>query len=112
MFAPSYGAMCGVVVANPLIHTDYGSETLREYTALPNWGYSVYSTNVKMDTYITADCENPDAAFKLLMLMWSKEGSLRMRFGEYGVDWTDADPGTTSGYGLTAELKLLNPAPS
>ena len=42
------------------------------------------------------------------MAMNSKEGSYRQRYGEYGVDYTDADPGTTSFLGQPAEIKVLN----
>lgn len=46
----------------------------------------------KLDTFITKDCEDPDLAFEILMLMWSQEGSLRVRFGEPNVNWSEADP--------------------
>ena len=42
------------------------------------------------------------------MTMYSKESSYRQRYGEYGVDYTDADPGTTSFLGQPAEIKVLN----
>lgn len=108
MFAPASGAMCGVVVANPAIHVNYGSATLYQYAPLPNWGTSVYSSTIAMDTFISADCEHPEEAFELLMLMWSKEASLRMRFGEYGVNWVEPDPDAVSGYGIAAEIDLIS----
>ena len=39
--------------------------------------------------------------------LWSEEGSRRVRYGEYGVNWTDPDPGATSDLGLPATYKLL-----
>ena len=36
---------------------------------------------------ITADCENPDAAFLVLDYMCSEEVSITNRYGERGVDW-------------------------
>ena len=42
------------------------------------------------------------------MLMSSKEGAYRMRYGEKGVDWIDAAPGTKSFTGEAAEINVIN----
>ena len=59
-------------------------------------------------TYITADCENPLLAFKLLDFMCSQESFLRQRYGEYGVDWRYVDGGLGH-LGGEAKIELLNP---
>jgi len=59
-------------------------------------------------TYITADCENVELAFKLLDFMQSQESYLRQRWGEYGVDWEYVDGGLGH-LGGEAKINLLNP---
>lgn len=99
------GAFCGhpsVVFAN-------NSESNLAYEALPYWGYTtVYDQTNAYNTYITEDCEYPDAAWNLLMVMSSEEGSQRQRYGEKGVDWVEADPNTVSYIGRPATIKVLN----
>ena len=45
------------------------------------------------NTFITSDCENPDAAWRLLDAMADEEMSISMRRGEKGVDWEYVDEG-------------------
>ena len=59
-------------------------------------------------TYITADCDKPEVAFKLLDFMMGQESYLRQRFGEYGVDWEYVDGGLGH-LGGEAKINLLNP---
>ena len=44
-------------------------------------------TTTTMGAVITADCENPEAAFIVLDLMCSEEISISNRYGQRGVDW-------------------------
>ena len=98
----------GIWVAHPTVVLEYGNEAFYEYTALPNWGYCVMNSGVfRKDSFITTDCKNPDAAWEVYMAMCSAEGSNRQYYGEKGVDWVDADAGTTSYIGWDADIKFL-----
>ena len=110
LYTPSDGtAICGIFFGNLDAHTTYGSNVLYQYEPLKTWGCAVNSgVTVKAETVITEDCDDPDRAFMVLMKLWSLEGSLRVRYGEYGVNWTDADQGAKSAYGLDATYKLLS----
>ena len=97
------------------IFTD-GSDALRAYTPLkplkaetPKGGYAANYYDRIMTTYITADCERPDLAFKLLDFFCSSDAYLRQRYGEFGVDWVWAEPGRPGHRGGEAKIKLLNP---
>ena len=99
----------GIFAGHPSIVFQDGQESLYEYVALPGWGYSVRLDNpFQKRTFVSAETEHPDEAWNLLMTMCSEEGSLRMRYGEKGVDWDDADEGTTSFLGREAKIKVLN----
>lgn len=56
---------------------------------------------------ITASCEYPEVAFRVLDFMMSDEGGKITRYGEKGVNWDDADAGTNSYYGIPAMIKIL-----
>lgn len=49
-------------------------------------------------TVITKYCEDPKAAMLLLDFMWSEEASIRLRYGEKGVNWDYADAGSRGLY--------------
>jgi len=100
--------IAGIFAGHLTLHANCDSPVLEQYEPLPLWGNAVYNdNNCFMTTFITNNCENPDAAFELLMTLYTEEGSRRLRYGEYGVNWTDADPGAKSSMGLDAEYKLL-----
>lgn len=99
----------GVFCGHPTLALAINNENIYSYKALPYWGYATLNDlTAKLNTFITEDCEYPDAAWNLLMLMSSKEGSYRQRYGEKGVDWVDADEGAVSFLGQPAELKVIN----
>lgn len=99
------GMFCG----HPTLSFAVNNETAFSYESVPYWGYAtVYDQANMYNTFITEDCEYPDAAWKLLMTMASEEGSYRMRYGEKDVDWVEADPNTVSYLGLPATMKILN----
>ena len=107
---PSNGvAMCGIFSAHLTTNCAMGNEVMYEYEPLKSWGNVVrYDISCSVKTFITADCAFPDEAFALLMKLFSWEGSMRVRYGEYGVNWTDADPGSKSDMGLDAVYKLIS----
>lgn len=99
----------GIFVGHPTLVGDMSNDALHAYEALPYWGCAAMNDNqLYRKTYISTGCENPDAAWEILMLMCSKEGSYRMRYGNKGTDWVEADAGATSYLGLPAEIKVLN----
>ena len=108
--APTDGVnKVGIWLGHPSVVLTQGYENQYEYEALPLWGYAMKheSTYVKAVS-ITEDCDNVDAAWEVLMAMYTKDAAYRLRYGEYGVDWVEADEGTTSFLGLPAEIKVLN----
>ena len=102
-------AMCGIFCGHLTIHCTMGNEVMYEYVPMPLWGCAVEGDlSCSLKTFITTDCEYPDEAFALLMSLFSWEGSMRVRYGEYGANWTDADPGSKSDMGLDAVYKLIS----
>ena len=107
---PSNGtAIVGMFCGHLTLHTSKGNEVMYEYVPVQAWGNVVRGdiTCIK-ETFITESCDNPDKAFEVLMALFSYEGSMRVRYGEYGVNWTDPDPGAKSELGLDAAYKMLS----
>ena len=101
-------AIVGIFAGHLTIHADYNSPVMLQYEPLPLWSCAVFNDNrFGMNNFITSDCQNPDKAFEMMMLLWSEEGSRRVRYGEKGANWTDPDEGAVSDLGLPAEFKLL-----
>ena len=107
--------LCGVVCGHADTHFEVNNRSIFVYDPLPPFkdetgkgGYGpcgAYSRNYS--TYITADCEHPDLAFKLLDFMSSPEGSLWARWGEKGVNWDYSDGSVTGNLGGPAKIKLI-----
>ncbi len=72
-------------------------------------GYAPTVYTIPYTTYISTDCEHPVEAFKLLDFMNSPDAYLRMRWGEYGVDWVYSEGGKPGHRGGEAKIKVLNP---
>lgn len=101
--------VAGVVLGHASVAFVTDNDAIFSYEAMPYWGYAYVSDQLfKAHTFITEDCEYPDAAWNLLMALASEEGAIRQRYGEKGVDWVDADPNTTSFVGKPAKIKVLN----
>ena len=109
IMTPASGtAMCGIMLCHPSSQPQKGNNVLFEYEPLPYWGCVVRDDHpVSLSAFITEDCDNPDKAFEVMMKLWSREGAMRMRYGEYGVNWTDATPGAISAVGLECSYKLI-----
>lgn len=58
---------------------------------------------------ISADCENPEAAFMIGDLMYSYAATMRGYYGRYGEEWTDAQDGEVGINGEPAKYHLLKP---
>lgn len=101
--------MVGIFAGHLTLHVTPGSEVLYNYKPLDLFGNAVINENInRRSTFITTDCENPDAAFALAMALYSKEAGWRLRYGEQGVNWDYADAGTESYLGKPAEIKILD----
>lgn len=105
-------ALCGIFCGHLTSHTTFGSDVLYEYECLQTWGAATKGDiSYGLDCFITETAEKRDVVdecFNLLMTMWTKDGALRIRYGEYGVNWTDADEGAKSEYGIDAQYKMLD----
>ncbi len=80
----------GVAVAHNSSQMTPDSPVLYEYVPLlPLEGaYAPIGTQIPTaNCYITEDCENVEAAFKLLLTCASEDGSMAMRYGKEGEDW-------------------------
>lgn len=108
-FTPADGvAKGGIVVGHLTLHTNDSSPVLDQYEVLQTWGNAVRRpTTCHLKNYISADCENPDKAFEVMMKLWTKEGALRNRYGNKGVHWTEPDEGAVSLIGIPADYKVL-----
>ena len=105
-------AKCGIFLGHLTSHTQFGNEVLYQYECLPTWGAATKGDiSCALDCFITETAAKRgivDQCFALMMKMWTKDGALRIRYGEYGVNWTDADAGAKSEYGIDAQYKMLN----
>lgn len=91
-------SLVGVVVGHPSQMFGSGIARVKEYVGIPSlegpagveyapFGYQGGNNSI----FITADCENPDEAFRFLDAMQDTELSLSMRFGEKDVHWRYAE---------------------
>ena len=101
-------AIVGCFAGHLTIHADYNNPVMEQYTSMPLWSNALFNDHrFTANNFITSDCANPDKAFEMMMTLWSEEGSRRVRYGEYGVNWTEPDEGAMSDLGLPATYKLL-----
>ena len=104
-------AMCGIFCGHLTIHCTMGNEVMYDYVPMPLWGNAVEGDlSCSLRTFITESCpvEARDKAFEILMTLWSWEGSMRVRYGEFGANWDYADEGAVSDMGYTAQYKLIS----
>ena len=100
------GDLIGLVVGHPtILFPNYAD--MEKWTPVPIWGYSSMGRiDGSYHTFITEDCDNPDAAWEIMMLFYTDEGEYRCRFGEKGEYWDYADEGATNCFGNPAVIKL------
>lgn len=99
----------GCFVGHPTLVVEPNNPAMYSYVAMNYWNRCVVNDNTSdYRVFITEDCENPDGAWNFLMNFYSEEASLRLRYGEKGIDWDDADENTTSFIGYKAEIKVIN----
>lgn len=110
IITPSAGtSLCGIFCGHPTTVANKGSEVLYEYEPLPTWGSFLRTDETfKWSYYITESCQDVDKAFEVFMAVASWDGSMRARYGEYGVNWGDADEGAVDQLGDPAKYKILH----
>ena len=105
-------ALCGIFLGHLTSNTTFGSEVMYQYKNLKTWGCATErDLGFSISCYITETAQKRevvDECFNLLMTMWSWDGSMRIRYGEYGTNWVEPDEGAKSDYGLDATYKLLD----
>ena len=113
LVCPADGAdvMAGIVVCHITLGFVQGHEGLLQYEALPLWGNAIFNEDqYSLDTFITKDCKNVDAAWEVLMTMYSEESAVIQRYGEEGTNWDWAPEGSKSviGEDRAAQIRLYN----
>ena len=103
--------LCGIFLGHLTAHIRTNSPLLYQYESLKTWGCATEGDIAfSIRGFITETAEKRgvvDECFKMFMTMWSWDGSMRLRYGEKGYNWTDADEGAKSVYGLDATFKLI-----
>ena len=109
--------LVGVIASNVYNDIPNTSTAMQDYIQLPplkdagyglgGYGPMLYCT-MEYNTFITADCKNPELAFRLLDFLCSPENHLRMDWGVEGQDWVYSDGTKPGNLGGTATFKLLN----
>ena len=71
-----------------------GYDIIAPLTQEDGTGYSVYAASIPTNSFfITKNCQNPEAAFRLGDIMMSEEMSIWNRFGKKGTDWLEPEAG-------------------
>lgn len=104
------GSQVGIFVGHPTLTFEPNNNSIDNYVAMNNYWSQCIRTEDKyeLSAAITTDCADPDLAFELLMLASSLEGGYRLRYGERGVDWDWAEPGSTSFMGIECDIKVMS----
>ena len=101
--------LVGVTVIHPSQGFDLTNDCINKWVPLNLYGNVYYNDNTfSKNVFITDSCDDPEAAWDLLMHMYTYESALRQRYGVPGEDWDYADEGATSVMGLTASIKVYN----
>jgi len=104
----------GIIIGHcTTVWTTEGAENLYKYEPLDLYGYSkVNLSKGARSTFITEQAEYDgvvDACWEILMLLCSKEGSIRVRYGEEGVNWQwNEDPDAKSYLGFEAWIDVID----
>lgn len=100
----------GVVLAHPSLGFQPNDMNLKNFVAMPQWAIIQRGEQAgDRNAFLTESAEdNIDDVWKLVMQMMTKESSIWQRYGEFGSDWTWADQGTKSWFGIDAEIKILD----
>lgn len=87
-----------------------GYKILPPLTQKDGTGYAVYAPSIPVNSFfITKNCANPEAAFRLGDIMMSEEMTIWSRFGKMGVDWLEATPDQKSMFDYMGYKAKINP---
>ena len=102
------GDYVGVLVGQPTLVFNGNLEIINRFDVLNLYGNAYYKEEtLSIRNFITTDCRNVDAAWDLLMLMYTKEAAIRQRWGEEGVNWKWSEEGVMSPMGLPASINVM-----
>ena len=83
-------------------------KVLQDETGLGGYGALRSAYNLQKDAFITAQCREPELAFRLLDFMWDDTCQHVMRYGQEGVNWEHiTETGETDMNGNPAGLRIL-----
>ncbi|MBO4410579.1 MAG: hypothetical protein J5794_00085, partial [Lachnospiraceae bacterium] len=91
---------------NPVLYQYQALAPLKAATSRGGWA-PFRGNTYQYVVSITRDAADPQICFRLLDFMCSFDSYVRMRYGKYGEDWTDPDPGTTGSLGYPSAWKTL-----
>ena len=105
----------GIYAGNHSSKTNSSVDIHKHFTALPalkdvtgKGGYTVVGEPViAWSAFITKDCDNQEAAMRLLDAFYLDETITRQRHGEKDVDWTYGEG--ENAYGSTSYTNVVNP---
>lgn len=87
-----------------------GYKILPPLTQEDGTGYSVYAASIPVNAfYITKNCKNPEAAFRMGDIMMSEEMTIHSRFGQKGTDWLEPTEGQKSMFDSMGYAAKINP---
>lgn len=108
-------ARVGIWSGHTINYTNVDSTIVDQYVALPkladetgHGGYDVVREPTLQygNAVITKDCENVEAAMKLLDFFYADGTAARVRHGEEGVDWIDQEG--LNEYGEPGHIEVIN----
>lgn len=114
---PSDGvAITGVVAGHPSLVQEDQSPLVYDYTCVPVFadetgkgGYaSTFGSKFYYNTAITADCEDPELAFRLVDYLYSFDAVCNRRMGVEGEHWRRAEEGEVTNTGAPAQQLELD----
>ena len=109
-------SICGFIGGHPTLTLDGENEAIYDYVgfaplkgATDKGGYAFKDSNgFEYTSGISADCEDPVLAFRVLDFLNCQEAILRMRYGLPGVNWEYATEGWNDTYNCPAAVVVLD----
>lgn len=87
-----------------------GYKILPPLTQNDGTGHAVYSPSIPVNSFfITKNCQNPEAAFRMADIMMSEEMTIWSRFGKKGTDWLEPTADQKSMFDSMGYEAKINP---
>jgi len=101
IIGPANGVAIAGVIGGMMSKMPNLTPTMWEYEGLLPFNYAPVTLNIPTAyLFITSDCENPEAAFKMFTQLATEEGSMLIRYGVEGRDWEWQEDDTEAGKGV------------